>query len=118
MGLIELVASILGVMCVYFLIRQSIWAWPIGIAMTSLYAFIFFQVRLYSDFGLQIIFCTLQAYGWWYWLAHREKAEAQSHAPILVLTRNALLIWLAAGAVGAILLGSLMDRFTDADLPY
>jgi len=115
---LEPIAAGLGVLCLFFLIRQSLWAWPVGIAMTSLYALIFFDVRLYSDFGLQLIFCALQAYGWWYWLAHREKADAQSQAPVLRLSVMQLLPWLGAGAIGALGLGLAMDRFTNADLPY
>jgi len=115
---LEPIAAGLGVLCLFFLIRQSIWAWPVGIAMTSLYALIFFDVRLYSDFGLQLIFCALQGYGWWYWLAHRDKADAQSRAPILRLSLLGILPWLGAGAIGALGLGLAMDRFTNADLPY
>jgi len=115
---LEPIAAGLGVLCLFFLIRQSLWAWPIGIAMTSLYALIFFEVRLYSDFGLQLIFCALQAYGWWFWVAHRDKAEADSQAPVVWLGARRLWPWLAMGAIGALALGLAMDRFTNADLPY
>lgn len=115
---LEPIAAGLGVLCLFFLIRQSLWAWPVGIAMTGLYALIFFDVRLYSDFGLQLIFCALQAYGWWYWLAHRDQAKAQSRAPVLTLSPLQILPWLAVGAVGALGLGLAMDRFTNADLPF
>jgi nicotinamide mononucleotide transporter len=118
MSWLEPTAAGLGVLCLFFLIRQSMWAWPVGIAMTGLYAIIFFDVRLYSDFGLQLIFCVLQAYGWWFWLSHRDRAEADSQAPVIWLGFQKLLPWLAVGAVGALALGLVMDRFTDADLPY
>lgn len=118
MSWLEPTAAGLGVLCLFFLIRQSMLAWPVGIAMTSLYAIIFFDVRLYSDFGLQLIFCALQAYGWWFWLNHRNKAVADSQAPVVGLGFQKLLPWLAVGALGAIALGLAMDRFTNADLPY
>jgi nicotinamide mononucleotide transporter len=33
-----------------------------------LYASVFFQARLYADFGLQLIYIVLQIYGWYHWL--------------------------------------------------
>jgi nicotinamide mononucleotide transporter len=116
--ILEPVAAFLGVLCLVLLIRQSLWAWPVGIAMTSLYAIIFFEVRLYSDFGLQLCFCALQAYGWWFWIAHRDRVEAQGRAPVVSLSPAQLAPWLAGGAAGAVALGLAMDRFTNADLPY
>jgi nicotinamide mononucleotide transporter len=115
---IEWVAATLGVACVYLLIRQSLWSWPVGILMTSLYAWIFLEVRLYSDFGLQLFFIALQAYGWWFWLARRDKAVAASKAPIQRLSNRARIVWLIAGLVAAAALGTVMDRYTDAALPY
>ena len=115
---IEWLASALGVGTVYFLIRQNIWAWPIGIAMVSLYAWIFFDAKLYSDFGLQIFFIILQAYGWWFWLAHRDKADAASKAPIQTLSLRARLLWLLAGLAATYGIGTAMATYTDAALPY
>ncbi|MCW5724718.1 MAG: nicotinamide riboside transporter PnuC [Maricaulaceae bacterium] len=118
MGGVELVAAALGVACVYLIIRQSLWCWPVGIAMTALYAWIFFDVRLYSDFGLQIIYIGLQAYGWWFWVARRDAALAHDRAPIRTLGRTARLLWLFSGLTAAGALGLAMDRATNADLPY
>ena len=118
MSLLEIIASVLGVVHLFLLIRQNIWAFPFGIAMVSLFALIFYDAQLYGNVGLQVVFATLLAYGWWYWLSHREKAEANSKAPVKTLGLTALAIWIGVGAVGAIAIGSVMDRFTDGVLPF
>lgn len=118
MGFLEPIATVFGVACLYLLIRQSIWAWPVGIVMTSLYALIFFDAQLYGNVGLQIIFCALQIYGWWYWLAHRAAAQLADKAPVKQLDGRALGLWLAVGAVGVIVLGTALTRFTDGAVPY
>ena len=118
MGVLEPIAAAFGVACLYLLIRQSIWAWPVGIVMTSLYALIFFDAQLYANFGLQIVFCTLQIYGWWFWLSHRSKAEADSKAPVKLLSGRALAVWLVVGALGVAVLGFGLARFTDGAAPF
>lgn len=118
MGAIEIIAALLGVASVYLIIRQSLWCWPVGIAMTTLYAWIFLDVRLYSDAMLQVIYIGLQLYGWWFWIARRDAAEAQGRAPILLLSGRARLLWFAGGLAATALVGFGMARFTNADLPY
>jgi len=115
---IEWVAAALGLVSVYLLTRQSLWSWPIGIVMVALYAWIFLEAKLYSDFGLQLFFMALQAYGWWFWLARRDQAIAASKAPIQTLSSRARIIWFLAGLIGTYALGFVMSRYTDAALPY
>ncbi len=118
MGTLEIIATILGVAHLFLLIRQNIWAFPIGMAMVALYGVVFFDAQLYGTAGLQAVFFSLLAYGWWYWLAHRENAEADEKAPVIVLSPRALVIWLGAGVIGVGVIGTIMDRFTDGVLPY
>jgi len=50
---IERVAVALGLANIIFLIRRSLLNYPFGIAMVTLYAWIFAQEKLYSDALLQ-----------------------------------------------------------------
>jgi nicotinamide mononucleotide transporter len=86
--------------------------------MTGIYAWIFFEVRLYSDFGLQLIYVGLQVYGWWFWVARKDSAQARELAPIEKLSPVARLGWGVAGLIFAGILGFAMHRLTDASLPY
>ena len=67
MSLLELVASLLGVIAVWLTVRQNPWCWPIGLGMVSLYAWFFFDARLYSQVLLHSVFAAMQLYGWWAW---------------------------------------------------
>jgi nicotinamide mononucleotide transporter len=112
----EIVGSVLGVIGVLLMIRQSIWAWPIGIVQVAVYAWVFYTAKLYSDAILQIVFIGIQAYGWWHWAHGDELTHAR--LPVTRLTARALLLWIAAGAVATIAWGELMRRLTDAALPH
>jgi len=46
MSLLELIASLLGVIAVWLTVRQNSWCWPIGLGMVSLYAWFFFDAKL------------------------------------------------------------------------
>lgn len=51
---LESVATLLGIANITLLIRRSIWNYPVGICMVSIYAYVFFGAKLYSDVLLQV----------------------------------------------------------------
>lgn len=55
MGEFEIIATVFGLTCVFLTIRQNIWCWPTGLVQVSLYIWIFYQTKLYSDMGLHVI---------------------------------------------------------------
>lgn len=112
---IEITATILGLINVALIIRRSIWNYPFGIAMVLLYAWIFYDVRLYSDALLQIFFLGIQFFGLFIWLAGRAE---DGLVEALDLPYQAGLIWALGAAVGAGALGYIMATYTDADFPY
>ncbi|MFS2157181.1 nicotinamide riboside transporter PnuC [Pseudomonas sp. Pseusp122] len=111
---LELLASALGVIAVWLTVKQNVWCWPIGLVMVLLYSWIFFDVKLYSDMLLQVIYAVLQIYGWVLW-SRRQQTSARA---VSVLTLQGMLPGLAAGAVASIVLGAAMAHFTDAAQPW
>ncbi|HTN77167.1 MAG TPA: nicotinamide riboside transporter PnuC [Pirellulaceae bacterium] len=115
MQTIEIVASILGLICVVLTVRRHIACWPVGLAMVMLYIGIFYQARLYSDMLLQVVYVFLQIYGWHAWL-HGQP----DHSPLAItpLPLKHCLPWLACGITGTLSLGTFMHVATDASFPY
>jgi nicotinamide mononucleotide transporter len=114
---LEHVAVACGLANIYLTIRQNIWSWPIGVVMVSLYMYIFFNAKLYSDTGLQVFFLVMQFYGWYHW-TRGPVVHARSLSPV---TRLGAKGWLLTGVgvvAGAAVLGTAMGRLTDAALPY
>ncbi|MBP7867254.1 MAG: nicotinamide mononucleotide transporter [Acidobacteria bacterium] len=66
--LIEVAAFVLGVGNLWLIVRQNIWNWPVGLALVTLYFWIFGYQRIYASMGLQVFFFALQIYGWYQWL--------------------------------------------------
>ena len=112
---LELFAAALGVIAVWLTVKQNPWCWPIGLVMVLLYSWVFFEVKLYSDMLLQVVYAVLQLYGWWQW----TRAGTQ-HQGRHVTSLNARQITggLAIGAVGSLALGAAMAHWTDAAQPW
>lgn len=83
--------------------------------MVLMYAWIFYDGKLYSNMLLQVVYALLQGYGWWQWTR-----GGISHSGVAVsrLSPQGILASLAAGLLGALLLGYLMSAFTDAQAPW
>jgi nicotinamide mononucleotide transporter len=115
MPVIEIVAVLLGLANIVLIIRRSVWNFPFGIAMVSLYFVIFREVKLYSDAGLQLFFVVVNLYGWWSW--HRNKADA-GEVIVRRLTPLGYALWIF-GAVAAIWgWGAFMGTYTGTSYPY
>lgn len=87
--------------------RRNMICWPVILVSDVLYLIVFYRVQLFSDALLQIFFLAFNLYGWWYWWRGvREVGEVR----VVRLKLPTMLAGLAAGAVGSVLLGLLMER--------
>ena len=115
MTVFELVAVAITLMAVYLTARQVIGCWPLAMVSVVMYAVVFYDARLYADMGLQAVYLALAAYGWWAWL-HGGSDHGELH-----VTRGSAgvgLGLLAIGGVGGVGLGLLLERWTNASLPF
>ena len=67
LGWSEILGFYTGAGCVFLVVKTSVWNFPIGLANNLFFGILFFQSRLYNDFGLQIVYFVLGAWGWWFW---------------------------------------------------
>jgi len=115
MAPIEVIAVVCGLLCVWLTIRQNIWCWPIGLIQVALYIVIFYQVKLYSDLVLHVVYVALQVYGWWHWLhGGRDRGQLQ----VSSLSLRGFAGWIALLLVGTFMWGWGMASLTDASVPY
>ena len=113
---LELVAAALGVCSVWLVTRRDIRAFPVGIAMVGLYAYVFWRERLYADMLLQGFFAVMQAHGWVSW---RRAAGSSNQRITIRRMRRSQWIWtLVLLTAGTSALGYLTSTYTDADIPW
>ncbi len=114
---IEVLGAALGVIYLFLEIRQSIWLWPVGLATSAFYIYIFFVSKFYADMGLQVYYVVISAYGWWHWL-YGGKAEKVDSLPVSRISLR-LSAWLLLISVAIfVVIAYILINFTDSTVPY
>jgi len=68
----EALGFVTGALCVYLVVRENVWNFPVGIANSAFFLVLFAEARLYGDAALQIIYIALGLQGWYLWLRGGE----------------------------------------------
>jgi len=66
-SLIELVAVAFGLTCVWFMKKERVLAFPLGIINVLIYMYIFFVTKLYANAAINGFFFVMSVYGWYNW---------------------------------------------------
>lgn len=75
-SLLEAISFVSGALCVWMVVRQNVWNFPLGLVNVATLCVVFFQTRLFADASLQIVYVILNAWGWYYWLYGGENRTA------------------------------------------
>ena len=87
-GIAEAWGFVTGGICVWLVVREHLWNWPIGLANNVFFFALFFHGRLFADMGLQVVYFGLGVYGWLNWLFGGE-----NHS-VLKVSRTTRIEWL------------------------
>ena len=111
---LEIAANTFNATSVILAGRNSVHTWWTGIIGCSLFAVVFFGVKLYADVTLQIFFISTSVTGWIGW------ARGLRGRPMKVRhTRPKVIVGLAAlGALVTAGYGALLHTLTDAAAPF
>lgn len=113
---LEVGAFVLSIWMVVANMRVQLIAWPLAIVSSLAYLLLFAHSKLYGEAGLQFLFVVVAAWGWWQW---RFGMQADG-AALKVRYLGTRARWLLAAATLAAwpLLGLLLQRVTDTDVPF
>jgi nicotinamide mononucleotide transporter len=111
----EILGFITGAVCVWLLVRQNIWTWPVGIANNVFFIVLFWRSQIYGDMALQFFYIAISIYGWWNWL-HGGSAHSE------LRTQRTSMGWAAAltviTAFGTFILMALLRAYTNSSVPF
>ena len=114
---IELLGAILGILYIFFSIRQNILTWPTGLITSVLYVIVFFQSKFYADMGLQVYYVVISIYGWYFWLKG-SKSDKNIHVPVKKTSRKLWVKLLVASILIYGLILIVLLKLTDSDVPF
>ena len=111
---LELAGFITTGLGIWLTARRNLLCWPITLAADVLYLVVFYQARLLSDSLLQMFFVAFTLYGWWHWW---RGVRLEGEVRVAPMRMESMLLALAAGAVGTVILG-FPARHLHAALPF
>jgi nicotinamide mononucleotide transporter len=139
MPAIEIIAATTGILSVWFARSKNVLVYPTGIVSVLLYVFICFQWGLYADALVNAYYFIMSLYGWYFWLhggkqqaaEEYERTESLDEAPdyslqdltaeqahISANTFPQNLAYLAATALLFVMIGWLLDAYTDSTVAW
>lgn len=113
---VELLGAVLGIVYIFFSIRQSILTWPVGLLSSVLYVWVFFTSKLYADMGLQLYYVFISIYGWYKWL-HGSQPNKQEELKISRLSPKLAFSLLVVNSLLFLLIWFILDNYTDSPVP-
>ena len=112
---LEITAVIFAILYLILAVKQNILCWIAGIISSVLYFFIMQKAGLYMEAYLQVFYVVMGIYGWSQW-----SASNASNPSFIVNTWSKYQHMIAISIILALSLlsGFLLERYTDAALPF
>jgi nicotinamide mononucleotide transporter len=107
----EIAGFATGAACVWLIVKQNAWNFPVGIANNVFFIVLFAGAGLYADAGLQVIYIGLALVGWFWWLhggVNRGRLAVRS------TPRSAWLFICLGIAVGTAALSWVLSTWTNS----
>ena len=111
---VEYWAALLALIYLLLAMKEKWLCWPVVIISALLYAWVFFDARLYTEAVFQFFYIGMCVYGWRKWRPHKNTAAE-------VIKRWPLKFHLLAGASSlalALPVAFLLARYSNASFPY
>ncbi len=112
---LEITAFIFAILYLILSVKQNILCWTAGILSFVLYFFIMQKAGLYMEAYLQVFYVVMGIYGWSQW-----SASNASNPSFIVNTWSKYqhMMTISIILVLSLLSGFLLERYTDAALPF
>ena len=113
---VELLGAVLGLLYIFYSIRQHILTWPVGLLTSVFYVIIFFQSGFYADMGLQVYYVIISIYGWYFWSKGKRPADTEK-IPVKTCRKNLLLKLSIITTIIFFVILLILKNFTNSTVP-
>ena len=119
MSIWEIIAVFLGFAYLALIMKQNIWGWYAAFGSTAIFSWLFWDVSLVMESGLNVYYLIMAVYGWWVW---RGNSDSETE----IKTEKLIQTWSVSRhvfVIGSVILISLatgygLEKNTTAALPY
>jgi nicotinamide mononucleotide transporter len=114
---IEITGAVLGLLFLYFEIKQNPLLWPLGLLTSLFYIVIFFNARFYADMGLQFYYVLISIYGWYFWVKGGKDGDSVELPVSRVSLKQAF--WLIIITIPLFfVIVYILKNYTDSPVPF
>ena len=114
MSPLEIIAVIISVIGVTLTVKRNMWCWWFNFAAFVLYAYLFYEFKLYGETILQFFFIVVNFYGFYHWFKGKQQDHEIRIEPI---AQKTVLFQMLLAALGGLIFGLTLKHFTDAAVP-
>lgn len=114
-SLLELTAVVFAIAYLVLAVRENILCWFAAGVSTLIFLYIFWDVKLYMESGLQVYYLAMAAFGWYQW---RRANDGSTSLQVSMWSVPQHLIAIALIVLLTFTSGYLLNSGTDAQLPY
>lgn len=117
MDYLEIIGTIVGLVYLWLEYKANIWLWIAGIVMPAIYIVVYYRAGLYADFGINIYYLIIAAYGWFVWKFGRNNTK-QQELPISYFPKRFLIGSIVIFTLLFIGIAQILIHFTDSDVAW
>ena len=113
---LEIVATITGLIYLFYSIKGDKRLWGYGLITSALYVYVCFNAGIYADMGINFYYVLVSIYGWIHWTFYKK--ESKKEIPVTRLTVIHSFILIGITGVLYILIAFILIKYTDSNIPY
>ncbi len=122
---LEIIGTVVGLLYIWLEYKASIHLWIVSIIMPAIYLVVYYQAGLYADFGINIYYLVVAAYGWVLWKYGKKGYNTSdlddsttsplpiTHFPLKFMPYVSLIFGSCF-----LLIAWILIRFTDSNVPW
>ena len=114
---LEVIAFILALANIACNVYEVPWGWSLSIVASLLYAWLFFESKLYGETGVNLFFALSSVWGWWQWV-RGSRANTGASLQIARLERRGVVLSLVGFGALWLIFALLLRNVTDSDVPW
>jgi len=123
MSIWEVIAVFLGFAYLVLIIRQNILGWYAAFGSTAIFSWLFWDVSLVMESGLNVYYLIMAVYGWWVWKGNERAVQDGKEIAVTLkkiqtwsFSRHVLVIF--SIILISLVTGYGLEKNTSAALPY
>jgi nicotinamide mononucleotide transporter len=112
---LELAAVVFAILYLVLAVKENILCWGAAILSSLIFLFIFWDVKLYMESGLQVYYLAMAVFGWAQWKESKSGSNGLQVSIWSIQQHGMALTCIALLTFGS---GYLLNSGTDARLPF